>query len=105
MRYLLKVTIPVERGNEALRDPEFGAKVQGLLSDIKAEAAYFTTVNGHRGGYVVVQCDNASKMPSIAEPFFAWLNADVEFFPVMTPEDLGKATPDIAAALQKWGRP
>ena len=30
-------------------------------------------------------------------------NAKVEFFPVMTPEDLGKAGPSIAAAVEKWG--
>ena len=47
--------------------------------------------------------NDASEMPGIAEPFFLWLNADVEFFPVMKPEDLAKAGPATAAAVQKWG--
>ena len=103
MRYLLKIRFPVDAGNAALRDPNFGKKIQQLLKDIKAEAAYFTAVDGQRGGYVVINMDDASKIPAIAEPFFIWLKADIEFFPVMLPEDLGKAGPDIAAAFKKWG--
>jgi len=103
MRYIMKVRMSIEAGNAALRDPEFGAKVQQLLMEIKAEAAYFTTVDGQRGGYVVVNMDDASQIPAIAEPFFLWLNADIEFIPVMLPEDLGKAGPSIGAAVQKWG--
>ena len=102
MRYLVQFSIPIEKGNEALRDPEFGAKMQQVLKDMKAETAYFTTVNGQRGGYIVVSIDDASKIPFIAEPLFLWLEADVELLPVMLPEDLAKAGKDIAAAVQKW---
>jgi hypothetical protein len=42
-------------------------------------------------------------MPKIAEPFFLWLNADIDFLPVMRPEDLVKAGPSIIAAVKKWG--
>jgi hypothetical protein len=45
----------------------------------------------------------ATQTPAIAEPFFLWLNAKVEFIPVMTPEDLAKAGPSITAAAKKWG--
>ena len=103
MRYLLKFDFPTESGNTTLRDPEFGKKMETLLADMKAEAAYFTSVNGHRGGYIVVNMDDASQMPGLAEPLFQWLKADVEFIPVMLPEDLAKAGPAIGAALQKWG--
>jgi hypothetical protein len=103
MRYLVRFHIPIEAGNEALRDPEFGAKIQQLLSEINAEAAYFTTVDGQRGGYIIVNFDDASKIPAIAEPLFYWFKADVEFIPVMLAEDLGKAGPAIEAAMKKWG--
>src|SRR5260370_36125425 len=103
MRYLVKIHFSNEAGNEALRDPEFGAKMKDLLADIKAEAAYFTAVNGQRGGYIVVNFDDASMIPAIAEPFFFWFKADIEFIPVMVPEDLAKAAPAIEAAVQKWG--
>jgi len=103
MRYLVKFHIPIDAGNEALRDPEFGAKMQQLLSEINAEAAYFTAVNGQRGGYIIVNFDDASKIPAIAEPLFFWFKADVEFIPVMLPEDLGRAGSAIEAAVKKWG--
>ncbi|MEO5958160.1 MAG: hypothetical protein ABIZ49_06300 [Opitutaceae bacterium] len=103
MLHILKVRIPIEAGNTALRDPDFGKKMKALLAEIKAQAAYFTTVDGQRGGYIVVDIKNASEIPAIAEPFFLWLNADVTAMPAMTPEDLGKAGPAIGAAVKKWG--
>jgi len=103
MRYLIRFQIPVEPGNAALRDPEFGTKIQQLLSEMKAEAAYFTAVEGQRGGYIVVNFDDAEQIPAMAEPLFFWLKADVEFIPVMLPEDLAKAGPAIEAAIKKWG--
>jgi len=98
----MKVEWPTEAANKAIADPKFGEKVQTLLKEIKAEAAYFTTLKGQRGGYIVVNMDDVSQMPAIAEPFFLWLNARITWLPVMLPEDLGKAGPDIAAAVQKW---
>lgn len=103
MRYVIRFHFPVEQGNAVLRDPNFGDKMRGILSDMQAEAAYFTTVEGQRGGYIVVNFDEASKIPAMAEPLFLWLKADLEFIPVMLPEDLGKAGADIAAAMKKWG--
>ena len=103
MRFLVKMHIPIEAGNQALRDPEFGSKMKELLSEMNAEAAYFTTVNGQRGGYIVVNFDDASRIPAIAEPLFFWFKADVEFMPVMLPEDLAKAGPAIETAVKKWG--
>ena len=104
MKYIMKVKMASgEAGNNILKDPLFGKKMQDLLKEVKAEAAYFTTICGNRGGFVVVNIDNASQIPAIAEPFFIWLKAEIEFYPVMTPEDLGKAGPAIEAAFKKWG--
>ena len=103
MRYLIKMEIPNDAGNTAIRDPKFGEKMQTLLKEMKAEAAYFTTVNGHRGCYIIVNMDDASQMVNMAEPLFFWLKANVEFTPVMLPQDLAKGGPAIVAAIQKWG--
>ena len=103
MLYLLQVRIPIEAGNAALCDPDFGKKMHALLAKIKAKSAYFTTVDGQRGGYIVVSMKDASEMPAIAEPFFLRLKADVTFLPVMTPNDLAKAGPAIGAAVRRWG--
>ena len=93
----------IEKGNQALKDPEFGHKMSSLLSDIKAEAAYFTTICGQRGAYVIINLNDASEIPAVAEPFYLWLDADIDFLPAIRPEDLAKAGPSIGAAVQKWG--
>jgi hypothetical protein len=76
--------------------------MQKLLEEVKAESAYFTSIDGCRGGYIVVNMNDASEIPKIAEPFFLWLNANIDFIPVMTPQDLGKAGPSIAEAAKNW---
>ena len=103
MRYIIKVRIPMERGNELLRDPKFGEKMANLLKELKAEEAYFGTIDGQRGGYIVLNIDDASQIPALAEPLFLWLHADIETMPVMKIGDLQKAGPGIVAALQNWG--
>ncbi len=104
MKYIMKIRMSKESANKSVGDPQFGKKMQEILAEVKAEAAYFTTIEGRRGGYVIVNMDNASQMPAISEPFFIWLNAEIDFIPVMTLEDLGKAGPSIEAAFKKWGR-
>ena len=101
MRFLLKFSVPTDAGNNAIRDPEFGAKLQQWLSQMQAEAAYFTTVNGRRGGYIVVNFDDASRIAAFAEPLFYWLQAEVEYIPVMAAEDLARA--DLEGAVKTWG--
>ena len=104
MRYIIKFSFPNDVGNAAVKDPQFGHKVQEYLTEIKAEAAYFCPVDGQRGGYFVVSFDDASKIAGTLEPLFMWLQADVELIPVMTMEDLQKAGPSIGAAINKWGK-
>ncbi len=93
----------VAKGNEALKDPQFGQKMHELLADIKAESAYFTTICGQRADFIIVNINVPSEIPAISEPFFLWLEADIDYLPVMTPEDLAKAGPAIDAAVKKWG--
>jgi hypothetical protein len=103
MKYIMKFKLASgDSGNDLLKDPLFGKKMQELLSEVKAEAAYFTTIGGNRGGYVIVNMDDASQIPAIAEPFFLWLKAEIDFYPVMTPEELAKAGPAIETAIKKW---
>ncbi|MGQ7871317.1 DUF3303 domain-containing protein [Sunxiuqinia sp. sy24] len=104
MKYIMKVKWPSgDTANKLLKDPSFGQKMQNLLAEVKAEAAYFTTICGNRGCFIVINMDDASQMPAIAEPFFQWLKAEITFYPVMTPEDLAEAAPAIEQAITKWG--
>ena len=100
MRMLMKVWMPVEPFNTMVRNGTAGAKVQQILEDIKPEAAYFTAQDGHRGGIIVVNINDTSEIPHFAEPFFLTFNAEVQFHPAMTPEDLGRA--DLVNLGKKW---
>ena len=91
MRMLLDVRMPVEPFNARVKDGTAGQIIQSILAELKPEAAYFTARDGMRGGIIVINVTDASKIPSIAEPFFLHFNASVSFHPCMTPEDLGKA--------------
>lgn len=103
MRFLLKVSIPVESGNAAIRAGSIGEMIGRILKDIKPEAAYFAEENGQRTGFIVVNIQDAHQIPSVAEPWFLAFKASVEFHPAMTLEDLQKAEPDIARAVQAYG--
>ncbi|WP_210580601.1 DUF3303 family protein [Streptomyces sp. GESEQ-4] len=90
MRVLFKARLDTERSNEAIRNGTLSKLVQSSMEQVKPEAAYFTTDNGHRTCYMVFDMKDSSEMPSIAEPFFLELGADVTYTPVMNPEDLQK---------------
>jgi len=101
MRFIMHVSMPVEKFNEALRDGSAAKKLGRILEDTKPEAAYFTAKDGRRGGYIIVNIANASDIPRLAEPWFLNFNATVEIMPAMIPEDLQKAGLDEIA--KKWG--
>lgn len=98
MRMLMNVRFPHDEFNDAVRDGSAGDKLERILDAIKPEAVYFTEQLGERGAVLVVDVPEASRVPSLAEPFFLTFNADVEFRIVMSPEDLG------AAGLDELGR-
>jgi hypothetical protein len=91
MRFLVHISMPVERFNEAVRDGSAGEKTRQILEAMKPEAAYFCAEGGKRGGYVVVDMADPAEMPRLAEPWFLNFDASVEFLPVMSPQDLGRA--------------
>jgi hypothetical protein len=91
MRFLLHVEFPLEPFNTLVRNGTAGPKIQKILEAIKPEAAYFGELDGKRGGTLVVNINNPSEVPALAEPFFLTFNAETRFRVAMTPEDLGKA--------------
>ena len=88
MRTLLKVQFPAEAANAAIKDGRLGKIMSSAMERLKPEAAYFTTMNGDRGGFIVFDLQHPSDIPSICEPFFHELDAKCELTPVMTPEDV-----------------
>jgi hypothetical protein len=103
MRFMLKFRFPTEQGNALARDGRLGQTVRSILEELNPEAAYFTDMDSARGGYLVINMDDASQIPAMAEPLFLGLGATVELHAVMTPEDLTKADPAIEQAARKYG--
>ena len=97
---MLNVRIPHQTFNAAMKDGTAGSKMNRIMEAIKPEAAYFTEHNGQRGAVLIVDLPDASKVPSLAEPWFLVFQADVEFRIVMSPDDLKKSTLDDLA--KKW---
>ena len=102
MRFLIKVSIPVEAGNAAAKAGKLGATIQSILADMKPEAVYFTDDNGQRTGFLFIEMQDASQIPAVAEPWFLAFNASVEIHPVREPDDLAKAGSSIEAAVKKY---
>ncbi|GAB3625928.1 hypothetical protein PTE30175_01074 [Pandoraea terrae] len=91
MRMLLNIRIPHEPFNTFVREGTIGDVMAKILDEIKPEAAYFTEQNGTRGAVLIVNLDDPSGVPALAEPWFLKFNADCEFRVVMLPEDIQKA--------------
>jgi len=85
---MLKLHVPTEAANAAIKDGRFAKVLASTLERLKPEAAYFTAVDGDRGGFIVFDLQQPDDIPSICEPLFHELHAKVELVPVMTPEDV-----------------
>jgi hypothetical protein len=102
MRFVMHVSLPVEKFNQAVRDGSAGKKIARILDELKPEAAYFFARGGKRGGFLIVNLPNTSDIPRFAEPWFLTFDATVEFLPTMTPDDLARAGLDELG--KKWGK-
>jgi hypothetical protein len=88
MRMLMKVSVPVEGGNRAVKDGTLGKIIADTTERIRPEAAYFGLEEGKRTAFFVFDLKDATQMPSIAEPIFIGLNATIELSPIMNQSDL-----------------
>jgi hypothetical protein len=102
MRMMMKVSIPVEKGNDLIKKGTLGKTMQSILAEMKPEAAYFCADQGKRTGYIFFNMNDTSQIPSLAEPFFLALDASIELQPVMNPDDLSKAMAGIGPTAQKY---
>jgi hypothetical protein len=103
MRFIISVHIPTEKANALIKEGRFPQTIQSIMEELQPEAAYFTDMDGARGGYFIVNMDDASELPAKAEPLFFGMGATIKVQLVMTPEDLQRATPALEQAAQKYG--
>ena len=101
MRMMVTATFPLQKFNKAVRNGTAGEKLGRIMDDIKPEAVYFIERDGKRTCVMIVEIDNASKVPAVSEPFFLGFNCSVEFNICMSSEDLQNAGLDELG--EKWG--
>jgi hypothetical protein len=90
MRFLIRTRIPTEAGNKMVQDPNFLKNLEEYMNKVKPEAAYFMPIDGHRSAAFIVNMESNDKVPTIVEPLFQWMGANVDVIPVMNFDDLKK---------------
>lgn len=98
MKMLMNVDFPHEPFNTLVKEGKAGGIINRILKDTNSEAVYFTEQDGRRHAILVINIEDASKVPSYAEPFFLVFNAECRFHIAMTPDDLD------ASGLDKLGK-
>lgn len=101
MKFLITVQLPPEPFNSLVRSGKGSEIIQKILADLKPEHVFFTTIDGCRTTIMIAEMNSTSEIPKFAEPFFLNFDADVQFRPVMMPEDLMNANLDELG--KKWG--
>jgi hypothetical protein len=103
MRFMISARAPTERTNTLIKEGRFPQTFQSIMEDLQPEAAYFTDVDGARGGYFVVNVDDPSELAHKTEPLLQGLGAEIQIQFVWTPEDVQNAMPAFEQAAQKYG--
>ncbi len=101
MRFMATFRGPMEEGNAAIKDGSLGQTLEAIINELKPEAAYFGPIEGARGGHLVVNFDEPSQIPAVAEPLFLGLGATIQIYPVFTPDEL--TTETLQQAAQNYG--
>jgi hypothetical protein len=96
MRTMLRIWMPVEAGNTAVKDGTLPRQMQAFMDHFKPEAAYFFPDEGKRSALFVFDVQDASQIPMFVEPLFMGMNAAVKLTPVMNAEDLKKGLAEAA---------
>jgi hypothetical protein len=101
MRTLMKVSMPVEPANNAIKDGSLPKVMQTLIDELHPEASYFYAENGKRTGLFIFDLKEPAQIPTIVEPLFLHLNAGIEMYPVMNAQDMKTG---VEKAIRNSGR-
>lgn len=91
MRMMMRLTIPVGKGNQAIASGAWDQTLDHIIETLKPEAAYFHLDGGRRAAMFIYEAEQAAEMAVINEPIFQALDASIDQQPVLTAADLGKA--------------
>jgi len=87
MRMMMKVSIPIEAANKAVRDGSVKEIMRTTLEALRPEAAYFFPAEEGRTMLLFVDVKEPSDIPAMGEPLFQGLSARISFTPVMNLQD------------------
>jgi hypothetical protein len=89
MRMLLRIGMPVDKGNQAVKSGALQRTLQSTMDALKPEAAYFfPDHSGERAAIMIFDMTGSWQLPKMLEPLFQELGASVHVTPVMNAEDL-----------------
>ncbi len=94
MRMLLTAHMDMQAANQAVNDGTLRKMVDGMVEDLKPEAAYFLPSEGTRCCMFVFDLEDTARIPVALEPFFLG-GAEVELTPVMNLDDLRAGLADV----------
>ena len=69
MRVMARISIPVEAGNKGIASGALPRLIQETAKRWSPEAMYFTTFDGRRTAYVVLDMADSSAIPAFADHF------------------------------------
>jgi hypothetical protein len=99
MRMMMKVQIPTESGNDAIKDGSLPQIMGTSLEALKAEAAYFIAEDGMRTGLIFFEMNDSSEIPPAAEPLFMGLGAKITLSPVMNAQEMQSGVAKATEAM------
>jgi len=66
MRMMLKIIIPTESGNRAIKDGTLAKLLEGTMSRLEAEAAYFVAEGGLRSAMIFFDMRDSADIPRLS---------------------------------------
>ncbi len=99
MRMMMKVQLPTESGNDAIKDGSLPQIMGSSIEALKAEAAYFTAEDGMRTALIFFEMKDSSDIPPAAEPFFMGLGAKITLSPVMNAQEMQSGVAKATEAM------
>jgi hypothetical protein len=84
----LKIVIPSDKGNDAIRAGQMLQAMEITMDQLKPEAAYFHPIDGQRGALLFFDLPSPTDLVPLIEPFWLNLEADLEVVPTMNYEEL-----------------
>jgi hypothetical protein len=102
MRIMLTFSFPTDGGNDIVGSGKIAQIFEKLMADITPEAAYFYSVDGQRGGHVVINMTDSSEVAGVAERFWIGLKAQVTMTPVMNAAELQKGLAGMGDIVKRF---